>query len=325
MYHIAKSRTTPYHPEGNGQVERYNRTMHNLLRTLSVEQKRKWPEYLPELVYIYNSTIHSSTGYTPYFLMFGRDPILPIDHLLGIVDTSSASTNTYNVSEYVSKHKDKLETAFENAKRNLEDNAEKRKEQFNRNTKEYLIPVGTRVLTRNRVQGRNKIQDMWDSTPYKVIDSLGDNVYSIQLADGSRPVKNVTRRKILDTGEVVPNESHEEIPVTDSDSNDSDSEEFFYGVIQHSRDESDSQDEPVPTPEHCVPTVDVSQSSEPSVNPLRRSTRNTAGQHSNPHRLPKSAVRSQTVKSKNFQELSDAVANLGAMLATKLSEAWTSS
>jgi hypothetical protein len=244
--------------------------------------------------------------------------------LLGIVNTSSASTNTFTVNEYVSKHKDKLETAFENAKRNLEENAEKRKEQFNRNTKEYPIPVGTRVLTRNRVQGRNKIQDMWDSTPYKVVDSLGDNVYSIQLADGSGPVKNVTRREILDTGEVIPNDLQEEILVTNSDSSDSDSEESYIGVIQYNQEESDNPDEPVPTPEYCEPTHEVSQNSEPSVKPIRHSSRSTAGKHSNPHRLPKSAVHSQ-VKTKNFQELSDAITNLGSTLAMKLSEAWTSS
>ena len=104
-------------------------TMHNILRILTPQQKRKWPEHLPELVFAYNFTVHSSTGYSPYFLMCGRDPILPVDHL--VITTESEATITI-VDEYLPKHKKRLTEAMEPAKQNLDKVAEQRREQYNR-------------------------------------------------------------------------------------------------------------------------------------------------------------------------------------------------
>ena len=85
LFGIQQSKTTPYHPIGNGQVERMNRTIQSLLRTLSVNEKNKWPLHLNKLTYVYNRTPHAVTGYSPFYLMFMREERLLVDRrLVGI-------------------------------------------------------------------------------------------------------------------------------------------------------------------------------------------------------------------------------------------------
>ena len=86
LYNIQKPQTTPYHPQGNGQCEQFNRTLHYLLRTLPLAQKGEWTEYLPQVTFAYNTTTHQATGESPFFLMFGQESQLPIDFLLGRVE-----------------------------------------------------------------------------------------------------------------------------------------------------------------------------------------------------------------------------------------------
>ena len=71
---IKKSRTTAYHPEGDGMVEWFNRTLLQLLRTYT-ETQEEWERYLPFVLFAYCTAVHTSTGVSPFELMFGRSPV----------------------------------------------------------------------------------------------------------------------------------------------------------------------------------------------------------------------------------------------------------
>ena len=84
MHGVRQSTTTPYNLHGNSQCEWFNHTLFGPMRTLNSEQKPNWPVYLPSLVYAYNATPHSSTGFQPYELMFGHKAPMPCDNWLGL-------------------------------------------------------------------------------------------------------------------------------------------------------------------------------------------------------------------------------------------------
>ena len=72
-----KTKTTPYHPRSDGLVERFNRTLLAMLAMFVSQEHDNWDDLLPFMMLAYNTTVHTSTGFTPYRLVFGDESNLP--------------------------------------------------------------------------------------------------------------------------------------------------------------------------------------------------------------------------------------------------------
>ena len=95
---IKKLHTSPYHPQTNGAVERVHQTLEQMITKLDNKRCRKWPKHLGSITHAYNSTRSQIMGYSPYFLMMGRRPWLPVDLLF---PTTWTLPGTKGVNEYV--------------------------------------------------------------------------------------------------------------------------------------------------------------------------------------------------------------------------------
>ncbi|RXN11634.1 Transposon Ty3-I Gag-Pol poly [Labeo rohita] len=189
---VEKSHTTPWDPAGNGQCECFNRTLHNLLRTLPSSRKDDWVSGLPQLLFCYNTTPHQVTGESPYFLMFGQEPRLPVDFLLG----RGQERGPDNVNSWVLEHQTRLQVAFEGAREQLRLAAERRKEMHDSRVRDAPLSEGQLVYLRNYgLKGRHKIQDHWSAVVYQVLKApgTGGSVYTIAPVNDVSRVRHVHR------------------------------------------------------------------------------------------------------------------------------------
>lgn len=197
---IEKSRTTPYHPQGDPQPERFNRTLLNMLGTLEPSSKRKWSQHIGHLVHAYNCTSNEATGFSPYYLMFGREARLPVDLCFG---TSSDDTQQETYLKYVTEMRKELKAAYELAESIAAKQNEGNKRRYDQKIRCSQLLPGDRVLIRNLgLQGKHKLADRWASNPYVVDSQMPDlPVFRLKPEDGNGPIKILHRNHILPLGQ----------------------------------------------------------------------------------------------------------------------------
>ncbi|KAL4009395.1 hypothetical protein ACER0C_003247 [Sarotherodon galilaeus] len=191
---VSKSHTTAYHPMGNGGTERFNRTLGNMLRSLPLREKNKWPQQIQSLTFAYNATVHETMGFAPFQLMFGRIPRLLVDVMFKQVLCDPVVVDHKSYVKTLMSH---LHEAARIAQTHAIKEQDKQAKGYNRKVKGTHLNIGDRVLIANKGErGKKKLADKWDATVYTVRDrNLQTHTY--KLEDDSGNIKVVHRNLVL--------------------------------------------------------------------------------------------------------------------------------
>ena len=127
LLEIRKTRTSPRHPEGNGQVERYNRTLIKMIKSY-INKQEDWDLYLGCLTAAYWATPQETTKLTPNMIMLGREVRFPMEVIGSIYKPKIANDTFYG--EYVDKMRTQLEEAHNLTRKNLQSATQKQQESY---------------------------------------------------------------------------------------------------------------------------------------------------------------------------------------------------
>ena len=147
MTGIEQRNTSAYHPQSNGLCERQNRTIKDSLAKVLEEKPKEWPNIIDGILFAHRVSIHYSTKYSPFFLMYNRHPILPIDIEYDLIDNNADKEPESNPSAALIR-----EATNEKASQNIKKAQAKHQKDYNNrhSTISTTLPIGSKVLLQNQ-------------------------------------------------------------------------------------------------------------------------------------------------------------------------------
>ena len=175
LLEIVKTRTSPYHPCSNGQVERYNRTLLQLIRC-HLKSSDKWDEDLPLPTGAIRSLPNRQTGFLPNFLMLGREVTHPADLL--VPESGSVGDERLSYAENLGS---RLRKAHALVRKHLQVSQKRQKDQYDLQLRQTKYQVGDVVLRRNdsfKKGHSNKLKPSWKG-PLLIVEALSPVLFRV--------------------------------------------------------------------------------------------------------------------------------------------------
>ena len=172
---IVHIKSSIYHPQTNGRVERFHRFMHDSIAKYAYQDHENWPKAIPPLLMAYRTAVNDTTKHSPFFIVYGRDPVLPMDTLLN-------PKVKYMGEEYVPTAIERLHKAYTDVRRNTYDSRESNRRRLAEKSAISDYEIGDSVFYLDKASKQDecaKFALKWKPF-YRVVERLTPVTYKIQ-------------------------------------------------------------------------------------------------------------------------------------------------
>lgn len=233
---IRKLNTTPYHPQANGLVERFNGTLKRMLQIYAQDEPGKWDKLLPYLLFAYREVPQETTGFSPFELLYGRYVRGPLGILRESLEEDEADSQLQpSVLSYILETREKLAKMADIVSENEEVSKIEQKRYYDRKARHRSFEVGDKVLVLLPTSTK-KLLAQWKG-PVSVTEKVSPVDYRVQYDNGVRKVYhiNMLKRWIERDDDNVVSDEKVMTAVCHADSSDDD-DEWIGNPLLHVRD-----------------------------------------------------------------------------------------
>ena len=177
---LRKVNKTAYHPQGDGLVERFNRTLTQMLSKTVDLNGKNWDEKVPYVLFAYRTSVQESTQDSPFHLLYGRDPCLQTEEALAV----PATRCRFEIGSYLEELVTSLQEAWEIARSQVKRAQKRQQRNYDKTAKPVPLRKGDRVFlyVPSAKQGKAHKFARPFRGPYRIIN-LYDNGADIRPVD----------------------------------------------------------------------------------------------------------------------------------------------